>query len=85
MHRPDKITLNMGDYQALLPRNFKIPTLERYERKGDPLNHLDAYQAWMELDEVEEAIICHTFPFTLGGIARTWFTQLMPKSIRSFA
>ncbi|KAG7552339.1 Ribonuclease H-like superfamily [Arabidopsis thaliana x Arabidopsis arenosa] len=66
-------------------RKVKLPT---YDGKGDPKNHLAAFQIAagridLEPDE-EDAGYCKLFSENLFGSALLWFTQLEPESIDSF-
>ncbi|KAG7579148.1 Retrotransposon gag domain [Arabidopsis thaliana x Arabidopsis arenosa] len=66
-------------------RKVKLPT---YDGKGDPKNHLAAFQIAagridIEPDE-EDAGYCKLFSENLSGPALLWFTQLEPESIDSF-
>ncbi|KAG7543412.1 Retrotransposon gag domain [Arabidopsis thaliana x Arabidopsis arenosa] len=66
-------------------RKIKLPT---YDGKGDPKNHLAAFQIAagridLEPDE-EDAGYCKLFSENLSGSALLWFTQLEPGTIDSF-
>ncbi|KAG7564134.1 Ribonuclease H-like superfamily [Arabidopsis suecica] len=66
-------------------RKIKLPT---YDGKGDPKNHLAAFQIAagridLEPDE-EDAGYCKLFSENLSGPALLWFTQLEPKTIDNF-
>ncbi|KAG7557024.1 DNA-directed DNA polymerase family B exonuclease domain [Arabidopsis suecica] len=66
-------------------RKVKLPT---YDGKGDPKNHLAAFQiaaGRIDLEpEEEDAGYCKLFSENLSGSALLWFTQLEPESIDSF-
>ncbi|KAG7533283.1 Ribonuclease H domain [Arabidopsis thaliana x Arabidopsis arenosa] len=66
-------------------QKVKLPT---YDGKGDPKNHLAAFQIAvgridLEPDE-EDAGYCKLFSENLSGSALLWFTQLEPGTIDSF-
>ncbi|KAG7588680.1 Retrotransposon gag domain [Arabidopsis suecica] len=66
-------------------RKVNLPT---YKGKGDPKNHLAAFQIVagridLEPDE-EDAGYCKLFSENLSGSALLWFTQLEPGTIDSF-
>ncbi|KAG7556855.1 Retrotransposon gag domain [Arabidopsis suecica] len=66
-------------------RKVKLPT---YDGKGDPKNHLAAFQIAagridLEQDE-QDAGYCKLFSENLSGSALLWFTQLEPGTIDSF-
>ena len=67
-----------------LPTKFKMPTMATYDGSKDPVEHVDTFRTWMELQGVQDAIKCRAFPLTLGGSARAWYRQLKPRSISSF-
>lgn len=58
---------------AELPSKFKVPTIQHYDGKNDPLEHLDTYHPWMELHGIRNVIRCRAFSFTLTGLAKDWF------------
>ncbi|KAG7547679.1 Retrotransposon gag domain [Arabidopsis suecica] len=66
-------------------RKVKLPT---YDGKGDPKNHLAAFQiaaCRIDLEPGEEdAGFCKLFFENLSGPALLWFTQLEPETIDSF-
>ncbi|KAG7585762.1 Ribonuclease H domain [Arabidopsis thaliana x Arabidopsis arenosa] len=69
-------------------RDFRKVKLPTYDGKGDPKNHLSAFQIAagridLEPDE-EDAGYCKLFSENLSGSALLWFTQLEPESIDSF-
>ncbi|KAG7588540.1 Ribonuclease H-like superfamily [Arabidopsis suecica] len=66
-------------------RKVKLPT---YDGKGDPKNHLAAFQiaaSRIDLEPGEEDTgFCKLFSENLSGPALLWFTQLEPETIDSF-
>ncbi|KAG7599521.1 Retrotransposon gag domain [Arabidopsis suecica] len=66
-------------------RKIKLPT---YDGKGDPKNHLAAFQiagGRIDLEPGEEdAGFCKLFSENLSGPALLWFTRLEPETIDSF-
>ncbi|KAG7548051.1 Retrotransposon gag domain [Arabidopsis suecica] len=66
-------------------RKVNLPT---YDGKGDPKNHLAAFQiaaGRIDLDpDEEDAGYCKLFSENLSGSALLWFTQLEPGTIDSF-
>ncbi|XP_021717068.1 uncharacterized protein LOC110684934 [Chenopodium quinoa] len=67
-----------------IPPKVKIPTLDPYDGKTDPTDHLNTYKAQMGVQTGCEDSWCRFFPTTLKGIAQTWFNNLTPGSIRTF-
>ncbi|KAG7556835.1 Retrotransposon gag domain [Arabidopsis suecica] len=72
-------------HQATNSRKVKLPT---YDGKGDPKNHLAAFQiaaGRIDLEPGEQdAGFCKLFSENLSGPALLWFTQLEPETIDSF-
>ena len=67
-----------------LPQKFKMPSVETFDGKKDPFDHLETYKTLMQLHRVPDEIMCRAFPTTLKGSARQWFAKLAPASISSF-
>ena len=58
--------------------------MENYDGSKDPLDHLEFFKTLMHLQGIPDEIVCRTFPTTLKGSARIWFSKLMPISISTF-
>jgi hypothetical protein len=54
---------------VLLPKKFKIPSIEEFTGIEDPTDHLDNYRALMELHGTPTEVMCRAFPLTLSGSA----------------
>nr|XP_023895861.1 uncharacterized protein LOC112007734 [Quercus suber] len=67
-----------------LPPKFLMPQVESYDGSKDPLDHLESFKTLMHLQGVADEIICKAFLTTLKGLARVWFSKLMPYSIGTF-
>ncbi|XP_057755540.1 uncharacterized protein LOC130974696 [Arachis stenosperma] len=57
----------------------------RYDGTQDPLEHLTAFEARMNLEGVGDEVRCRAFPVTLAGPAIRWFNGLPQGSIYSFS
>jgi hypothetical protein len=68
-----------------LPDKFKVPSIPIFTGKEDPTEHLDQYQAHLDLHGTSDEVACRAFPLTLGGNARDWFRKIPPSSVDSFA
>ena len=64
---------------------FKLPPeLGVYERKMDPMDHLDSYENLMMLQEALDKVMCRAFLTILRRPTRSWFKKLPPRTINSF-
>ncbi|XP_057730408.1 uncharacterized protein LOC130945718 [Arachis stenosperma] len=68
-----------------LPKHFDKPTDMRYDGTQDPLEHLTAFEARMNLEGVGDEVRCRAFPVTLAGPAIRWFNGLPQGSIHGFS
>nr|XP_025702524.1 uncharacterized protein LOC112803229 [Arachis hypogaea] len=71
--------------EVWLPKHFDKPTDMRYDGTQDPLEHLTAFEARMNLEGVGDEVRCRAFPVTLAGPAIRWFNGLPQGSIYSFS
>ena len=67
-----------------LPLKFKMPSLDSYDGMRDPFDHIATFKTTMHLQGVPDEIMCKTFPTTLKGPARVWFSKIPPNSVSSF-
>lgn len=68
---------------AMMPERLKLPN-SKYDGTGDPVDHLETYRSWMELNSITNAFKCRAFVITLTGVARWWFRTLRPGTVSSF-
>nr|XP_025625444.1 uncharacterized protein LOC112717696 [Arachis hypogaea] len=71
--------------EVRLPKHFDKPTDMRYDGTQDPLEHLTAFEARMNLEGVGDEVRCQAFPVTLAGPAIRWFNGLPQGSIYGFS
>ncbi|XP_015949915.1 uncharacterized protein LOC107474790 [Arachis duranensis] len=71
--------------EVRLPKHFDKPTDMRYDGTQDPLEHLTAFEARMNLEGVGDEVRCRAFPVTLAGPAIRWFNGLPQGSIYGFS
>ena len=67
-----------------IPSKFCLPQLEPFDGLKDPLDHLNTFKTTLGLQQPPDEILCRTFPTTLKGAAREWFTKLPTSSIDNF-
>ena len=67
-----------------MPSKFRLPQLEPFDGLKDLLDHLNTYKTALGLQQPPDEILCCSFPTTLKGAAREWFTKLPPLSIDNF-
>ena len=63
---------------------FCLPQLEPFDGLKDPLDHLNTFKMTLGLQQPSNEILCRSFPATLKGVVREWFTNLPTLSIYSF-
>ncbi|XP_025678442.1 uncharacterized protein [Arachis hypogaea] len=71
--------------EVRLPKHFDKPTDMRYDGTQDPLEHLTAFEARMNLEGVGDKVRCRAFSVTLAGPAIRWFNNLPQGSVTGFA
>ena len=67
-----------------MPSKFRLPQLKPFDGLKDPLDHLNTFKTTLGLQQPPDEILCRSFPTTLKGVAREWFTKLPPSSINNF-
>ena len=70
--------------ECLVPLKFRLPQFESFDRLKDPQDHLNTFKTTLGLQQPPDKILCHSFPTTLKGVAREWFTKLSTSSFDSF-
>ena len=68
-----------------MPSRFTRPPFNFYDRKTDPVEHVNHYIQMMSLHSYNDALMCKVFPLSLGPTALRWFNGLRKGSIHSFA
>ncbi|XP_030934833.1 uncharacterized protein LOC115960198 [Quercus lobata] len=67
-----------------VPSKFRLLQLEPFDGLKDPQDHLNTFKTTLGLQQPPDEILCRSFPTTLKGAAREWFTKLPTSSIDSF-
>ena len=63
---------------------FQLPQLKLFDRLKDPQDHLNTFKTTLGLQQPSDERLCHSFPTTLKGAAKEWFTKLPTSSIDNF-
>ena len=67
-----------------VPSKFRLPQLEPFDGLKDPQDHLNTFKTTLGLQQPPDEIMCRSFPTTLKGAAKEWFTKLPTSSIDNF-
>ncbi|XP_065626168.1 uncharacterized protein LOC136066190 [Quercus suber] len=67
-----------------VPSKFRLPQLKSFDGLKDPQDHLNTFKTTLGLQQPPDEILCRSFPTTLRGAAREWFTKLPTSSIDTF-
>ena len=67
-----------------VPSKFRLPQLESFNGLKDPQDHFNTFKTTLGLQQSPDEILCYSFPTTLKGAAREWFTKLPTSSVDSF-
>ena len=67
-----------------VPSKFRLPQLELFDELKDPQDHLNTFKTTLGLQQPPNKILCRSFPTTLKGPAREWFTKLPTSSVDNF-
>ena len=74
----------MAVLECPVPSKFRLPQLKSFDGLKDPQDHLNTFKTTLGLQQPPDEILCRSFPTTLKGAAREWFTKLPTSSIDSF-
>ena len=67
-----------------IPSKFRLPQLEPFDRLKDPQDHPNTFKTMLGLQQPPNEILCRSFPTTLKGATREWFTKLPTSSVDNF-
>ena len=67
-----------------VPSKFRLPQLEPFDGLKVPQDHFNTFKTTLGLQQPPDEIMCRSFPTTLKGAAREWFTKLPTSSIDNF-
>ena len=66
------------------PPKLCLPQLESYDGSKDPLDHIESFMTFMLLQMTLDEVMCKSFPMTLKGATRVWFSKIPPGTIADF-
>ncbi|GAB2298918.1 hypothetical protein Dimus_038544 [Dionaea muscipula] len=67
------------------PPGLRLPHFEQYDGSTDPEDHVSRFEIKMQLFNVDDPVMCRTFPSTFKGAARKWYASLTLGSISRFS
>ena len=67
-----------------VPSKFCLPQLELFDGLRDSQDHLKTFKMTLGLQQPPDEILCRSFPTTLKGAVREWFTKLLTSSVDNF-
>ena len=67
-----------------VPSKFRLPQLEPFNGLRDSQDHLNTFKTTLGLQQPPDEILCRSFPTTLKGAVREWFTKLPISSVDNF-
>ena len=67
-----------------VPSKFWLPQLEPFDGLKDPQDHLNTFKTTLGHQQPPDEILCRSFPTTLKGVAREWFTKLPTSLVDNF-
>ena len=79
-----KSPFTAGVLHFSFPTKFRMPQIEAFDGRKDPVDHLNTYKNQMELHGYQDPMRCRAFDITLKGSALAWFNRLPLASISSF-
>ncbi|KAL2506474.1 Uncharacterized protein Adt_22095 [Abeliophyllum distichum] len=62
--------------------NFKMPMMDKYNRRGDPTDHINIYKT--KFQGQSPTVKCRNFYTTLTSDAKRWYNKLKLESIKSW-
>ena len=74
----------MAILECPMPSKFHLPQLEPFDELKDPLDHFNTFKTNLGLQQPPDKILCRSFPTTLKGAVKKWFTKLPTLSIDDF-
>ncbi|KAL4356809.1 hypothetical protein AHAS_Ahas09G0123800 [Arachis hypogaea] len=70
--------------QVRIPKNFKTPDMDLYNKTTDPRHHLNNFKSWMYLADASDVTRRKAFPKNLTKAATKRFDNLPSRSVTCF-
>lgn len=80
---PTSSPLSLEILHTQMPQGIEMPRFEKYEGKGDPTNHVNAYTSLCSDFILDDKLLAKNFPRTLKVTTLEWFSNLPNHSIQS--
>ena len=80
----DRLILHSSILECPVPSKFLLPQLEVFDDLTDPLDHLNTFKTTLGLQQPPDEKLYCSFPTTLKGAVREWFTKLPTSSNDTF-
>ncbi|XP_030935885.1 uncharacterized protein LOC115960986 [Quercus lobata] len=84
MVRATDSPFTMAVLECPILSKFRLPQLESFDGLKDPQDHLNTFKTTLGFQQPPDKILCRSFPTTLKGAAREWFTKLPTSSVDNF-
>ena len=84
MVRATDSPFTMTVIECPVPSKFWLPQLEPFDELKDLQDHLNTFKTTLGLQQPLDEILSRSFPTTLKGAEKEWFTKLQTSSIDSF-
>jgi hypothetical protein len=67
-----------------MPQGIEIPRFKKYNGKGDPTSHVNAFITLCIEFVLHECLLAKIFPRTLREVSLEWFLSFLNHSMHSF-
>jgi len=82
--KPEPQPLSTKIWNALVPENFKPPHLSTFDGRGDPMEHVTAFNTRMVVVGAADSLKCKVLAGTFSDAALRWYISLPRFSIVSY-
>jgi len=81
---PEPQPLSAEIFNTPFPDNFKPPHLSTFDGRGDPMEHVTAFNTRMAVVGAADSLKCNLLDGTFSDAALRWYTSLLRFSIISY-